>query len=87
MNAQQWGRRTFGALAAILGLGVQAAPVAPSRDQAPVVAEAPQAAVVRQRAIDKSFASLRVYRDPGFIWLGRPKRGNRRGRSRWDYNR
>jgi hypothetical protein len=62
--------------------GVQAAPTATMSESAP----AQQAGATLNAPAALMRYSRRVYSARG-VWHGVAKRGNRRGRSRWNYNR
>lgn len=86
--------RKFGAL--VLGVAAFGSPAKQAqvaqqvqggqqKDQAGVVAETPQASIERQQRLGRG-QHARFIR-AGNIWNGMPKKGNRRHRSRWNYNR
>lgn len=55
-----------------------------SNDRTPAPAPVITAKMVRRLLGSGTYL---MYERPHPIWLGTPKRGNRRGRSRWNYNR
>lgn len=56
-----------------------------NKDTTPPPTSAVQAPIVKMDR--RVVGGLDVFTQPGFIWQARAKRGNRRGRSRWNYNR
>jgi hypothetical protein len=77
------------AFALALGVGVAPPVVAasqPGKDNVTMVASLPETKQIAEKDM-KGTGGLRSWRPPDHIWLGRQKRGNRRGRSRWDYQR
>lgn len=86
--ARGGGFRKLGALVAIAGMFGAAAPSSVAAKSAVAIAEAPQALVSRQFKLNHlRIPGLSISRPSGFIWVARAKRGNRRARSHWDYNR
>lgn len=81
-------RLLLGALA-FLGLGAGNVPAQIARQTSKdtiTLAKLPETKQQPGRTVQERHG-FRTYRSNRFIWLGRQKRGNRRGRSHWDYNR